>query len=222
MLYHGSEKIIERSAYGKGAYANDFGRGFYLTRSDQMAAEWACGLKRDGFVNRYELDCDGLRILNLNSGKYTILNWLAVLARYRSYWQRASIAERAKAYLQEHFFVPVEKYDVIIGYRADDSYFSFAQDFITNAISYRKLCAAMRLGELGEQIVIKSKRAFSRLSFVDYQKVEAEEYYERRNRRDREARQAYRRLQHEPESEADLFMMDIMRGEMTNEDPRLQ
>ena len=43
-----------------------------------------------------------------------------------------------------------------IGYRADDSYFSFASDFINGAISYRQLCNAMCLGKLGQQFVLKS------------------------------------------------------------------
>ena len=50
------------------------------------------------------------------------------------------------------------EYDVIIGYRADDSYFSFAKDFINNTISVEQLAEAMRLGELGIQIVLKSER----------------------------------------------------------------
>ena len=32
-----------------------------------------------------------------------------------------------------------KNYDVIIGYRADDSYFAFAQDFLNNAISLNTL-----------------------------------------------------------------------------------
>lgn len=58
-----------------------------------------------------------------------------------------------------------QKYDVIIGYRADDSYFSFAQDFLNNAISLRKLSRAMNLGKLGLQTVLKSERAFAQITF---------------------------------------------------------
>ena len=221
-LFHGSEIIIEHPQYKKGRYANDYGRGFYLTHSAEMAAEWACGSGQDGFVNEYKLDEKGLSVLDLNSGEYTILNWLAVLTKYRSYWQRASISERAKDYLQEHFFVDVEKFDVIKGYRADDSYFSFAQDFISNAISYRKLRQAMYLGELGEQTVLKSKKAFSKIVLVDYKQVDGEEYFEKRRQRDLQAKKDYRNLVGEADKENDLYMLDIMREGMRHGDPRLQ
>ena len=161
IVYHGSDHIIETPVYNGSRRSNDYGYGFYTTESEELAKEWACGDGRDGFANRYELNPDGLRVLNLNSPGFNILNWLAVLTRYRSYWQRGSIAEEAKDYLQEHFYVDLSPYDIVIGYRADDSYFSFAQDFVSGAISLRKLSEAMRLGKLGEQIVLKSPSAFS-------------------------------------------------------------
>lgn len=37
----------------------------------------------------------------------------------------------------------VNSYDVIRGYRADDSYFAYAQDFISNTISLEQLSRAM-------------------------------------------------------------------------------
>ena len=48
-------------------------------------------------------------------------------------------------YLQRNFFVDSTPYDIVIGYRADDSYSSFAQDFVTGTISMRKFSEAMRL-----------------------------------------------------------------------------
>ena len=54
------------------------------------------------------------------------------------------ISEKAKEYLMNTFHLDYKSADIIIGYRADDSYFSFASDFINGAISYRQLCNAMR------------------------------------------------------------------------------
>ena len=59
----------------------------------------------------------------------------------------------------------------MIGYRADDSYFSFAQDFINGTISYRQLNRAMHLGKLGQQFVLKSKKAFERIAFEGYERT---------------------------------------------------
>ena len=160
ILFHGSEFVIETPVYGKGAKTNDYGRGFYCTQNIELAKEWACAKNKDGYVNQYEIDISGLSILNLNDSQYSVLNWLAVLADNRTYWQNSSIAEEAKRYLKENFLVDIKEYDVIRGYRADDSYFSFAQDFVMGAISLQKLSEAMRLGKLGEQVVLKSQRAF--------------------------------------------------------------
>ncbi|MFR2214178.1 MAG: DUF3990 domain-containing protein [Ruminococcus sp.] len=88
-------------------------------------------------------------MLNLNNGKYNILNWLALLAANRTYWQNGSIAEEGKKIPGRTFLLDISEYDVIMGYRADDSYFSFAQDFVAGVISLQKLSEAMRLGKLG-------------------------------------------------------------------------
>ena len=69
----------------------------------------------------------------------------------------------AKEFLIKNYHIDVGNYDVIKGYRADDSYFRFAEDFLNNTISIQKLEEAMYLGKLGEQIVLKSPRAFERI-----------------------------------------------------------
>ena len=160
IVYHGSDHIVKTPLYNGSKRTNDYGYGFYTTENKELAMEWACSDNRDGFANIYELNTDGLEILNLNDPQYNILNWLAVLTEYRSYWQSGSVAEEAKNYLQKNFFVDPSEYDIVIGYRADDSYFSFAQDFVSGAISLRKLSEAMRLGKLGEQVVLKSEKSF--------------------------------------------------------------
>ena len=222
IVYHGSDHIIETPLYNGSKRTNDYGYGFYTTENKELAMEWACSDNRDGFANIYELNTDGLHILNLNDSQYTILNWLAVLTKYRNYWQSGSVAEEAKNYLQKNFFVDPSGYDIVIGYRADDSYFSFAQDFVSGAISLRKLSEAMRLGKLGEQVVLKSKKSFSQIRFIDAEAAAAEIYFEKKSIRDRDARRAYRLSRKEAENINELYMLDIMREEIRNGDPRLR
>ena len=222
IVYHGSDHIIETPLYNGSKRTNDYGYGFYTTENKELAMEWACSDNRDGFANIYELNTDGLHILNLNDSQYTILNWLAVLTKYRSYWQSGSVAEEAKNYLQKNFFVDPSGYDIVIGYRADDSYFSFAQDFVSGAISLRKLSEAMRLGKLGEQVVLKSEKSFSQIRFIDAEAAAAEIYFEKKSIRDRDARRAYRLSRKEAENINELYMLDIMREEIGNGDPRLR
>lgn len=220
-LYHGSENIIEKPVCGKGAHYNDYGKGFYCTENIELAKEWACAKQKNGYANIYDLDLSELNVLNLNSGSYNILNWLAILADNRTYWQNGSIAEPAKNYIKENFLPDISTYDVIIGYRADDSYFSFAQDFVSGVISLQKLVQAMRLGKLGEQIVLKSPKAFAQIQFAGYENADAEEYYIKKNEREREARRQYRRNKKEKADVNELFILDIMREEIKNGDARL-
>ena len=222
LVYHGSDHIIEVPVYNGSKRTNDYGYGFYTTESPELAREWACSENKDGFANSYEVDLDGLHILNLNDPEYNILNWLAVLTHYRSYWQNGSISEEAKDYLQRHFFVDPTPYDVIIGYRADDSYFAFAQDFVSNTIPLSKLSEAMRLGKLGEQIVLKSERSFTRIHFAGAEPASASIYYEKKTMRDRNARREYRKAKKSDDTIHGLYMLDIMREGITNGDSRLR
>ncbi len=222
VLYHGSEHIIEKPQFGKGALTNDYGRGFYCTENMELAMEWACAKNTNGYANQYELDMTGLSVLNLNSEKYNILNWLALLAAHRTYWEKSSISEQAKKYLKDNFLPDIQKYDIIIGYRADDSYFSFAQDFVANAVSLRQLDKAMHLGRLGEQVVLKSREAFERIQFIDSIPAQKEEYFAKKTLRDKEARRDYRRSREQSADVNDIYMLDIMREGIANGDQRLR
>lgn len=219
-LYHGSPRIIERPVFGKGKAYNDYGRGFYCTENLELAKEWACGEGADGYANHYEIETDGLRILNLSSDEYNILNWLAILMAHRQARLSAPVARAGKEYLLQNFLPDFEEYDAIIGYRADDSYFSFARAFVTNTISLNQLEFAMRLGKLGEQFVLKSEKAFAAIRFVDYVRADNSVYYAKRKVRDSEAREAFEK-ELEKESVNGVFMRDIIREEMKQNDARL-
>lgn len=218
-LFHGSEKVIEAPSFGEGKRNNDFGLGFYCTETENLAKEWAVSSLRDGFCNRYTLDTEYMNILNLNSPNYTILNWITVLVEHRLFSIRTPIARRAKKYLIDNFGINVNAFDIVIGYRADDSYFDYAESFLNNAISVEQLAAAMKLGKLGEQIVLKSQFAFSRIRFEGFDVAEKEEFYVFRKARDDEANRLYLELLEE-ESDG-LYIQDIIRGGITNDDSRI-
>ena len=111
----------------------------------------------------------------------------------------------------------------MIGYRADDSYFSFAEDFVNNVISVRDLNEAMQLGKLGEQIVLLSPKAFEQIEFMKYEIADYREYYFKRMQRDERARANYQqRKKNLAMLREDLFVLDIIREDMKNDDSRLQ
>lgn len=221
VLYHGSPDIIEKPAFGKGKAYNDYGRGFYCTEHLELAKEWACTEGTDGYANKYELDTAGLSVLDLSSDNYTILNWLAILMLHRKGRLSAPIAKQGREYLIQNFLPDFQRYDAIIGYRADDSYFSFARAFVSNTISLKQLGNAMLLGKLGEQFVLKSPKAFEAIRFIDYTVADNAVYYAKRKARDDEARAAYMK-ELETDNINGIFMRDIIREEIKANDPRLR
>ncbi len=221
VLYHGSNEKIEKPLFGKGKTYNDYGQGFYCTEHIELAKEWSCNEGVDGFANTYELDTSGLKILNLSSEEYTILHWLALLMENRRFRVSTPIARRSVQWLKEHFLIDISKYDLIIGYRADDSYFSFARAFISNEISLSQLNYAMRLGKLGEQYVLKTEKAFDQLMFQSAELADNTIYYARRKMRDEEARNAFF-AELEKEDVNGIYMRDIIKEEMTGDDVRLR
>lgn len=218
-IYHGSEKNIIKPIFGEGKKNNDFGLGFYCTKDINLAKEWAVSSLKDGFANKYILNIEYLKILNLNSSEYTILNWIAILVEHRLFSLKSPVAQRAKKYLIDNFGINVNAYDVIIGYRADDSYFDYAESFLNNSITVEQLAKAMELGKLGEQIVIKSQYAFSCLTYDGFEIAKKEEFYEYRKVRNDNANKMYLDIL-EDESDG-LYIQDIIRLEIKNNDTRI-
>ena len=215
-IYHGSVDVVENPAFGSGKIYNDYGRGFYCTEHVELAKEWACSSDNDGYANHYQLDRSGLSVLNLNTSEYNILNWMAILLENRKFNVAEGLPQRAKAYLLEHFKVDYKNYDIIIGYRANDSYFSYAGDFVNGTLSLSDLSEAMRLGKLGEQVVLKSKNAFESIRFVEAIKAPRQEYFAKYKSRDEEARKKYRQIASKPMAENEIYVLDIIRNNWRN------
>ena len=221
-IYHGSNKIIEKPLFGFGKLHNDYGSGFYCTEVLEMAKEWGVSKDNNGFVNIYQIETEGLSLLDLNSSEYTILHWLEILLENRIFDINNSLAQEAKEYLQKNFTVPYKDYDIITGYRADDSYFSFAQDFINGAISVRQLGNAMKLGNLGTQFVIKSEKAFNAIQYKGYEIAESVQWFAKKETRDKNARRQYFDVEKNRRQRGDLYIVQILDEEIKADDPRLR
>lgn len=222
IIWHGSTEIIEKPTFGIGKNNNDYGLGFYCTESEELAKEWACQMPGvNGYANCYELNMNNLNILSLMDEKYNILNWLALLANNRDFRVSTAVSKQGKEYLINNFLPNISKYDIIIGYRADDSYFSFARAFVNNEISLAQLSNAMQLGKLGEQIMLKSEKAFSQIKFKKYLIADTNEYYIKRKNRNEEANKDFRESQNIDDING-LDMRDIIRERIDNNDLRLR
>ena len=224
-IYHGSSAIIKNPCLAKGKPYNDYGCGFYCTESIEMAKEWAAkGKEPPAFANRYELDLNGLNTLDLSKAPYDVLNWIAVLLKNRQFDLDLDVAKVVRQYLFDNFMPPVGEADVIIGYRADDSYFSYANAFVNNGLSVAKLNEALLLGKMGLQVALISERAFDNLRFIGADEVLWDEYHAAYTKRDRTARLEWAKLKGAEEkiSKDDLFAMDIVRMELKYGDSRLR
>lgn len=223
IIYHGSENIIETPEYGKGKPYNDYGRGFYCTEYIDLAKEWACNEKHGGYANKYLLNTDGLNVLDLNENEYCILHWLSVLLTNRKFTLDTDIGKAAKDYILKNFPVDTSKADIIKGYRANDSYFSYARDFLQNGISVKRLSQVMKLGNLGNQIVLVSPKAFEQIKFVGYEDAPQSIHFPLRKTRDELARTEYlSNRQGNTFNPDDILIVDILRGEIKANDPCLQ
>lgn len=223
ILYHGSKEVIKNPTLRGGKESNDYGYGFYCTENIELANEWACPDNNDGYANKYELDMAGLNVLDLTKPEYNILNWMALLLQFRIPKGMTPNDEMAREYILKNFSIDLTKVDVIIGYRADDSYFSFARDFLKNTITVAQLSRAMELGMLGIQVVLHSEKAFEQLKYIESTIADNETYYTKRRARDLMAKEEYREATKlSSVTQDDLFIMDIIRQEVKNDDPRIQ
>lgn len=220
-LYHGSDKIIEKPVFGGGKPYNDYGPGFYCTEDYELAGEWAVSFERDGYINTYSIDLRGLSVLDLNSPDYCILDWLEILLENRRFDIQSDFGMEASEYLKKNFHTDHLNCDLIKGYRADDSYFSFAQDFLNNTISLSTLERAMKLGNLGEQIVLKSKKSFTRIVYEESYRAGAMNYFPKKEKRDKNAREDYRSLRGKPWRKGEIYMMQILERELKRDDIRV-
>lgn len=175
ILYHGSDKIVNSPRYGVGKADNDYGSGFYTTEDINSAKEWAVinGQEESNVCNRYEIDLEGLNVLHLDD--YGTLAWIAEVISNRG-TDNALNAEIGEM-LVSKYKIDTSKADVIIGYRADDSYIKVVDAFLEGKLTIDEVDRMFRKGQLGTQVFIKSPEAFAKIKFTGYENVKAEQGY---------------------------------------------
>lgn len=218
-LYHGSKEILRKPEFGAGGLHRDFGPGFYCTEFQDLAAEWACRDGADGYTNLYRLDPGGLEVLELDAGPSSLLRWLALLLRYRSITTRDRLCDKAAALILDRYDVEPGDYDLILGARADDSALSFAQAFLDNDLPLGLLGASLALDLFGQQVVLTSRKALTRLEFVNYEAAAWERYDPIRRGRDALLRSRWcAKLEHKGAAERDIYLTDLLKGAVPDDD----
>ena len=221
ILYHGSQEIVRTPKLELGKKNNDFGQGFYCTKVIERGKEWACKESLFGILNKYELDLEGLKILDLTKVKYPSLTWISLLIKNRKF-NKDNDADLVAKEIDRLFGIDVSEYDLIIGYRADDSYFSFAQAFLSNSLAIQSLSYVLGLGHLGLQYFLRSEKAFNQIKFIEFENV-GEDYYFAFKDRDQKARENYKNYMNEHKlDDNDLFAREIIKKGFDLNDPRLR
>lgn len=195
ILFHGSPNETVTPTFGLGNEKHDYGMGFYLTESIELAKEWAVCRPNEanGWVHKYEFDTEGLKVLDFQ--QINVLSWLAELMKHRD----ASDTKRYRILAQkfiDKYGVDTTGYDVIRGWRANASYFYIAKEFVKDNIDMDILEELLSLGGLGIQYCIKTERAYAKLQELpdSLMRVDYAEFNEKYNKRDTNAREKMRQL----------------------------
>lgn len=195
VLYHGTSERRVVPTFGLGEDRHDYGRGFYLTKSIDLAKEWSVckPSQTNGWVHTFELDLEDIRVLDFQ--EHDVLSWLAELMKHRDASDSRRYRMLAGRFI-ERYGIDTTNVDVICGWRANASYFYIAKEFVRDNVDVEILEELLMLGGLGIQYCIKSKKAFSQLrelanspTMVDYREFNA-----RYNKRDSVARTKMREL----------------------------
>ncbi len=218
-IYHGYKEIVRSPKFGIGRAYNDFGLGFYCTEFPEHAAEWAVAPGSNGFVSAYTIEPSGLRIINLCGPQYNALHWLYMLLNYREFDAAAPLANQAREYISREFAVDYQGCDIIIGYRADDCCFTFARDFLSGRLSYQSLSRYLSGSNANREYVLKSNRAFDRISFAGYEAALSRDHYPARNAR---SIRALKSVRASAGGSHDLYISDLINEEVKPYDPRLR
>lgn len=195
ILFHGSPNETVTPTFGLGNEKHDYGMGFYLTESIELAKEWAVCRpdETNGWVHKFEFDTEGLKVLDFQ--QINVLSWLAELMKHRD----ASDTKRYRVLAQkfiDKYGVDTTGYDVIKGWRANASYFYIAKEFVKDNIDIDILEELLSLGGLGIQYCIKTERAYAKLKELpeSLMSVDYSEFNEKYNVRDTNAREKMRQL----------------------------
>lgn len=195
ILYHGTPDKIVTPTFGLGNEKHDYGTGFYLTESIDLAKEWAVCRpdEANGWVHKFELDIADLKILDFQ--QISVLSWLAELMKHRDASDTKRYRVLAKKFIDK-YGVDTTDYDVIKGWRANASYFYIAKEFVKDNIDIEILEDLLSLGGLGIQYCIKTEKAYARLREIEdgLLPVDYSEFNEKYNTRDVSARQKMREL----------------------------
>lgn len=161
ILFHGSDKIVEKPAVNYGRNKVDFGQGFYLTSLYEQAAKWARiiafknGVGR-AFINEFNFDDIKLTSLGSRYKKFSA---------YDTEWLDYVIDCRNGGNLQN-------QYDVVEGGVANDNVIDTVENYENGIITAEQALGLLQYKKVNHQICIRSQEALDNLlHFIRWEEV---------------------------------------------------
>lgn len=85
--------------------------------------------------------------------------------------------------MMDHFLPDIKDCDIIVGQRADDSYFDLSHGFMENRINIEDLGLFLHFADLETQTVPMTEKTFSRRAFLSAERIKANEYFPKSKKR---------------------------------------
>ncbi|MCQ2102756.1 MAG: DUF3990 domain-containing protein [Fibrobacter sp.] len=161
ILFHGSDKIVEKPVANYGRNKVDFGQGFYLTNIHEQAAKWARIIAfKNGtgkaFVSEFNLEEEKLVALG---NRYK--NFMA----YDMEWLNYVIDCRNGGNFQN-------QYDVVEGGVANDNVIDTVENYENGIITAEQALGQLQYKKVNHQICIRSQDVLNwALHFVRWEEV---------------------------------------------------
>lgn len=141
-VFHGGSVIVEVPRIRKTGYTKDFSWGFYCTKSHEQAVRWA-SRNLTGYVNRYSFAKPvNLKVLHFPEMSNEWLNFIALCRSGKDH-----------------------DYDIVEGPMADDTIWSYVDDFLRGEISREAFWALAKFRHPTHQIVFHTEPALTCLKF---------------------------------------------------------
>ena len=157
-VYHGSTFIVEKPLVTIGRKNLDFGQGFYVTRLQEQAKNWALIMQTLRFsdkalINKYEFDWDAVNAEKFNVLSFDIYNseWLNFIANSRN-------GKR-----------PWDGYDLIEGGIANDKVIDTVEAYLNRDINVETALGRLAYVKPNNQISILNQSIIDKyLHFVGF------------------------------------------------------
>ena len=147
LIYHSTNVIIENPHIVNTSYFKDFGYGFYTTEIRNQAEKWT-RKKNPKIVNIYDLDLAYKKELNNKVFISMTEDWLDFIAFCRSGGSHS--------------------YDTVEGPMADDTVFTYVDDFLSGLISREAFWELCKFKYPTHQLVFNTDKSLEYLKFKEY------------------------------------------------------